>query len=125
MIVKIKTVHLGGYTMNYWKEYYKKLDACQTTEEAEALKDDRYYAEEAKLYAEHGKSAPIRKRVILRSEFHRTETTVPVQSDGTVLADNIDMAGQQLCGMEDCQCHPIKLNGFCVVDVNGNCYEVS
>lgn len=45
---------------NYWAEYYKKLDACNTTEEANALRGDRYYEEERKLYAEHGATPPER-----------------------------------------------------------------
>ena len=37
-------------TQAYWKEYFRKLDACTTNEEIEALKDERYFQEEQKMY---------------------------------------------------------------------------
>ena len=41
---------LSEKSQRYWKEYFKKVDACKTNAELEALKDERFYAEEAKLH---------------------------------------------------------------------------
>lgn len=49
---------------NYWAEYYKKLDACKTQTECDALMDSEYYKEEQKLYVENTKN----KRT---EEFHK------------------------------------------------------
>ena len=44
----------------YWKEYYKKVDACTTNEELEALKDERFYQEEKNLHNVYKHNADAR-----------------------------------------------------------------
>jgi hypothetical protein len=73
---------------SYWEVYYEKLDACKTTAEAEALKDDEYYAEEAQLYAEHSSTPPARHErkigpgYLVRDEAGRIGVITEVREDG-------------------------------------------
>lgn len=64
------------------------------------------------------------KKIILTNEVHHTRTEVVLLSNGHVSSKSIDQAARRLCGMKDCACQSVKLNGLQVVDVDGKLYDI-
>ena len=63
-------------------------------------------------------------KITLRNEFHGTEVTIRLNARGKVHARTLDRAAKKLCGMKDCACVPVQLNGDRVVDVTGKQYDI-
>lgn len=63
--------------------------------------------------------------VQVHNEFHHTTTYLTVNGENdTVQAAEVDRVAGVLCGMPDCSCQAVPVVGDCVVDVEGNQWEI-
>ena len=61
--------------------------------------------------------------MIIRNEFHNTEVEIEVKH-GCVSESALDAASKVLCGMSDCTCGAVPMNGYCVRGADGRFYDV-
>lgn len=61
----------------------------------------------------------------VRSIEHNTEAYMTVNIvNSTVKASEVDRVAAELCGMSDCSCHPLPINGDRVVNAHGEEYTI-
>lgn len=62
---------------------------------------------------------------LVRNDLHNAQAYMSVNIfDSTVTSSEVDRVAAELCGMSDCACHSVPLNGDRVVNAHGEEYVI-
>ena len=66
-----------------------------------------------------------RLSVKICNDVHNTTTYMTVNAEQeTVTGDEIDRVARELCGMDDCSCQSVPINGRSAIDTDGNSWVI-